>query len=192
VFNILLQVLDDGRLTDSKGRIVDFKNTVIIMTSNIGSPKILAAAGNREKAVRAVEEELLQVLRPEFLNRIDNRVVFDGLTRENMDNILAIQLKRVQRLLDQRDLKLEVTPRARAVIADAGFDPAFGARPLKRMVTTMLLNPMSSAIISGGYASGDTIKVDVSEDGQHMTFERIPGPESGEESAPRGAIDATA
>jgi ATP-dependent Clp protease ATP-binding subunit ClpB len=128
VFNILLQVLDDGRLTDSKGRIVDFKNTVIIMTSNIGSHKILAAAGDREKAVRAVEEELLQVLRPEFLNRIDNRVVFDALTRADMDHILEIQLRRVQKLLDARDLRLEVSQKVKDKLADLGSRRSAPAR----------------------------------------------------------------
>jgi len=188
VFNVLLQVLDDGRLTDSKGRVVDFKNTVVIMTSNIGSPKILAAAGNREKAVQAVEEELIRAFRPEFLNRIDNRVVFDALTRENMDDILTIQLiKKVQQLLDARDLVMEITPAARQVIGDAGYDPAFGARPLKRAITTMLLNPMSTAIVGGDYGVGDTIRVDLEETHgrKYLTFERIPAkPEEKPEPAP--------
>ena len=174
VFNILLQVLDDGHLTDSKGRHVDFKNTVIIMTSNIGAYKILEAGSDRAKAVAAVEKELLTTLRPEFLNRIDNRIVFDGLTRANMDHILDIQLKRVRRLLADRDMKLEISEAARKVIADIGYDPAFGARPLKRAITTHLLNPMSSAIVGGGYIAGDTVRVD--HQGNALTFERIPGP----------------
>ncbi len=171
VFNILLQLLDDGRLTDSKGRVVDFKNTVVIMTSNIGSLKILEAAGDRDKAIEAVESELLKALKPEFLNRIDNRIVFDGLTREDMDTILDIQLKRVRGMLANRDLQLEVTPAARKVIADLGYDPAFGARPLKRAITTHLLNPMSSAIIGGGFEGGDTMVVDAKDD--KLLFSRV-------------------
>ncbi len=182
VFNILLQVLDDGHLTDSKGRHVDFKNTVIIMTSNIGAHKILEAGGDRAKAVAAVEAALLNTLRPEFLNRIDNRIVFDALTRANMDKILDIQLKRVRRLLADREMKLEVSEGARKVIADIGYDPAFGARPLKRAITTHLLNPMSSAIVSGGYSAGDTVRVDV--EGDNLTFERVPAPPDDEGDMP--------
>ena len=183
VFNILLQVLDDGHLSDSKGRNVDFKNTVIIMTSNIGAHKILEAQGDREKAVAAVEAALLNALRPEFLNRIDNRIVFDALTRDNMDDILDIQLERVRRLLADREMSLEITQAARKVIADIGYDPAFGARPLKRAITTHLLNPMSSAIVGGGYTAGDTVRVDVEDD--CLTFERIPAPPEGDDGAPK-------
>ena len=173
IFNILLQLLDDGRLTDSKGRIVDFKNVVVIMTSNVGSHKIMEAK-NREEAVRAVTEELNKTFRPEFLNRIDDKVVFDALTRENMDHILNIQLQRLQRLLDSRELLLEVTPDARTAICDAGFDPAFGARPLKRAITTHLMNPMSRAIVSGNFIAGDTIRVGLEND--ELVFQHIPGP----------------
>ena len=178
VFNLLLQLLDDGRLTDSKGRTVDFKNTVVIMTSNIGSHRILEAAGDRAKAVAAVEAELLHHLRPEFINRIDNRIVFDALDRSDLDRILDIQLRRVQDMLAGRELSLAVTPKARSRICDLGYDPAFGARPLKRAITTELLNPMSSAIIGGGYEPGDTIRVDATD--QALTFERIPGPQASE------------
>jgi len=182
VFNILLQVLDDGHLSDSKGRHVDFKNTVIIMTSNIGAHKILEAAGDRAKAVAAVEAALLHALRPEFLNRIDNRIVFDALTRPNMDLILDIQLKRVRQLLAAREMQLEISEAARTVIADIGYDPSFGARPLKRAITTHLLNPMSSVIVGGGYTAGDTVKVDVEDNS--LTFERIPAPPEGSEPQP--------
>jgi ATP-dependent Clp protease ATP-binding subunit ClpB len=182
VFNILLQVLDDGHLTDSKGRHVDFKNAVIIMTSNVASSKIMEAQGDRERAIREVNAELNKAFRPEFLNRIDDKIVFDPLTRDNMDFILEIQLKRVRRLLDARELRLEVTPEARTKIADLGFDPAFGARPLKRSITQYMMNPMSQAIVGGGYIAGDTIKVDYEDDA--ITFERIPGPESEEPVAP--------
>jgi ATP-dependent Clp protease ATP-binding subunit ClpB len=153
---------------------VDFKNTVVIMTSNIGSLKILEAGGDRDKAVAAVESELLHALKPEFLNRIDNRIVFDALSREDMDRILDIQLARVRGLLANRDLKLEITPAARTALCDLGYDPAFGARPLKRAVTTHLLNPMSSASNAGGYEPNDTIRVDLQ--GSALTFSRLPAP----------------
>jgi ATP-dependent Clp protease ATP-binding subunit ClpB len=202
VFNVLLQLLDDGRLTDSKGRIVDFKNVVVIMTSNVGSQKIMEAAQARQKqaadikgtkegeallgamdAIRdsyrkkveaAVDAELSQKFRPEFLNRIDDKIVFDPLTREDMDRILEIQLKRMRKLMQQRELKLEVTAAAKFAIAEAGFDPAFGARPLKRAITQYLMNPMSKAIVGGGYEAGDTVKVDM--EGDSISFERVAGP----------------
>jgi ATP-dependent Clp protease ATP-binding subunit ClpB len=186
VFNILLQLLDDGRLTDSKGRTIDCKNIVLIMTSNIGSRKIMEAAGDREKATKAVLEELKRSVKPEFLNRIDDVIVFDALTRENLDFIFDIQMRRVHKLLHARTLNIEVSAEARTALCDAGYDPAFGARPLKRAIQQYLLNPMSKAIVSGGYGPGDTIRVDVEpgEDGI-INFERIPGPEEeGEDEAP--------
>ena len=187
VFNILLQVLDDGRLTDSKGRTVDFKNTVVIMTSNIGSRRIIDAKGDRDKAISAVMEELRRTLKPEFLNRIDDVIVFDALTRADMDHIFKIQMKRVGRLLDSRQLAIEVTDAARTALCDAGFDPDFGARPLKRAIQQYLLNPMSKAIVSGNYGPRDTVKVDV--EGDDITFERIPAPdEDGEPSAGSGPV----
>jgi len=175
VFNVLLQVLDDGRLTDSKGRTVDFKNTVMIMTSNIGSRKIMDAKGDREKATTAVLEELRRTLKPEFLNRIDDVIVFDALTRKDLDSIFEIQFKRVQRLLDERQLRIEVSPAAHTALCDAGYDPAYGARPLKRAIQQYLLNPMSKEIVAGAYGPGDMIKVDV--EGEDITFERVPAPE---------------
>jgi ATP-dependent Clp protease ATP-binding subunit ClpB len=173
VFNVLLQVLDDGRLTDSKGRTVDFKNTVLIMTSNVGSRLIMENQGNRQKMESEVMAELRRTFKPEFLNRIDDIIIFDALRREDMDKILQVQLKRVRRLLTDRQLSLDVTPAALHAIAEAGFDPLFGARPLKRAIQQYLLNPMSKSIVSGGYMPGDTIRVDV-EDGD-ITFERVPG-----------------
>ena len=190
VFNILLQLLDDGRLTDSKGRVVDFKNVVVIMTSNVGSHKIMEAKGDRAKAEKAVNDELNRSFRPEFLNRIDDKVVFDALTYDNMDAILSIQLRRVRKLLTARDLQLEISKAARTAIVDAGYDPTFGARPLKRAMTAMLLNPMSSAIVGGGYDSGDTVKVDVEEqDGKrYLAFERIPAPPEEDDGGLEGAV----
>lgn len=173
VFNVLLQVLDDGRLTDSKGRIVDFKNVVVIMTSNVASSKIMEFAGDREKAYAAVNAELTHAFRPEFLNRIDDKIVFDPLTRADMDHILNIQLKRSEALLLQRELKLDVRAEARTALCDIGFDPAFGARPLKRAITTHLMNPMAKAIVGGGFTPGDTIQVDCLDEA--IRFTRIAG-----------------
>ncbi len=174
VFNVLLQVLDDGRLTDSKGRTVDFKNTVLIMTSNVGSHRIMELANDRAKMEAEVLAELRRAFKPEFLNRIDDITIFDALRREDMDKILVVQLKRVRKLLTDRQLKIELTDAAMDAIAEAGFDPAYGARPLKRAIQQHLLNPMSKAMVSGGYSAGDTVKVDVED--EHITFERIPAP----------------
>jgi ATP-dependent Clp protease ATP-binding subunit ClpB len=182
VFNTLLQVLDDGRLTDGKGRLVDFKNVVIIMTSNVASQKIMEAGGDRKRAVDAVNAELMRSFRPEFLNRIDDKIVFDPLTRGDMDHILDIQLKRVGKLLATRELKLDVAPDARTVLADIGFDPAYGARPLKRAITQYLMNPLSKEIVGGGYHAGDTIRV-TKEGESQIAFERVPAPESAEPAA---------
>jgi ATP-dependent Clp protease ATP-binding subunit ClpB len=180
VFNILLQVLDDGRLTDSKGRTVDFRNSVVIMTSNVGAHKIIEAGGDAEKAASAVMSALKSHFRPEFINRIDDTVIFDALTRVNMDSIFKIQMKRVQSLLSERQLFVEVTDEARTALCDAGFDPTFGARPLKRAIQQYLLNPMSKAIVAGGYGPKDTIFVNVN-DKDEITFTRVPAPEEEEE-----------
>jgi ATP-dependent Clp protease ATP-binding subunit ClpB len=180
VFNIMLQIFDDGRLTDSKGRTVDFRNTVIIMTSNVGSHKILGAKGDRDKMRREVMGELTIKFRPEFLNRIDDKVIFDGLTRENMDAIFDIQMRRVQKLLDDRQIRIQISDAARTVLCDAGFDPDYGARPLKRSIQQYLLNPMSKAIVAGGYGTKDTVAIDIEQDEfgtDQISFTRIPAPD---------------
>ena len=164
VFNVLLQVLDDGRLTDSRGRQVDFKNTVLIMTSNVASDKIFAAKGDREKAKAAVQAELIKSFRPEFLNRIDDKIIFDPLTREDLDKILEIQLGHVYGLLADRDLSIQLTPDAKSYLCDLGFDPVYGARPLKRTVQNLLLDPLSLSILASEYAASDVIEVDVVDD----------------------------
>ena len=173
VFNTLLQVLDDGRLTDTKGRTVDMRNVVMIMTSNVGSRHLLQAGDNREEAERKVLEELHASFRPEFLNRIDDRILFAPLTRENMGPILEIQLGRVRQLLKGRQLELQLTDEAKEAICEAGFDPDSGARPLKRAIQQYLLNPMAKQIVSGGYEPGDTVRVD--SDGESITSEHVPG-----------------
>jgi ATP-dependent Clp protease ATP-binding subunit ClpB len=187
VFNVLLQVLDDGRLTDSKGRTVDFKNTVMILTSNVGAHKIMEAGGDAKKAEQEVMGALRRKFRPEFLNRIDDIVIFDALTRKDMDFIFDIQMNRVRKLLSERQLNVEVTSNARTALCDAGFDPTYGARPLKRAIQQHLLNPMSKAIVSGGYGPKDTVHVDI--DGEdNIIFTRIAAPNEDEENESSGVL----
>ena len=172
VFNVLLQVLDDGRLTDGQGRTVDFKNTVIVMTSNLGSHQIMQMAGQPSELIRdAVWAELKQHFRPEFLNRIDETVVFHALDRTNIEAIAKIQLKTLEKRLEKMDMKLEVSPAALAELAKAGFDPVFGARPLKRAIQQHLENPVSRLILEGKFGPKDVIPVDV-EDGEFV-FSRM-------------------
>lgn len=161
VFNILLQVLDDGRLTDGQGRTVDFRNTVIIMTSNLGSD-LIQAMGDKsyEEMKNAVMEVVAMHFRPEFINRIDETVVFHGLGKTHMGAIANIQLARLQKRLAERDLQLDISADALAYLVDAGYDPTFGARPLKRAIQTLIENPLASAILSGKYPSGTRIKAD--------------------------------
>ncbi|MEC7987847.1 MAG: ATP-dependent chaperone ClpB [Myxococcota bacterium] len=179
VFNILLQVLDDGRLTDSKGRTVDFRNTVMILTSNVGAHKIMDAGGDAKKAEADVQAALRRKFRPEFLNRSDDTVIFDALRREDMDAIFRNQMTRVRTRLEERQLNIEITPKATTALCDAGFDPVFGARPLKRAIQQYLLNPMAKSMVSGGYTAKDTIHVDVDED-ERIVFTRIAAPEEEE------------
>ncbi|KAF1043615.1 ATP-dependent chaperone ClpB [Xylophilus sp.] len=162
VFNVLLQVLDDGRLTDGQGRTVDFKNTVIVMTSNIGSPIIQSMVGRPNEEIKeAVWDELKNHFRPEFLNRIDETVVFHALDAKNIESIAAIQLKVLTARLAKIDLALDVSPAALAEIAKVGFDPVFGARPLKRAIQQRIENPLSKLLLEGRFAPKDTIHVSV-------------------------------
>jgi ATP-dependent Clp protease ATP-binding subunit ClpB len=175
VFNILLQILDDGRLTDSQGRLVDFRNCVIIMTSNIGSHFILeqAGAGDWSAVERTVMAELRRHFRPEFLNRIDDIIVFRPLTREQLARIVELQLERLRGMLVERAIALHLTPQAEQAIAEAGYDPAFGARPLKRAIQRMLQNPLAMLLLEGEFVDGDTIIVDRGPDGE-LAFTRAP------------------
>ncbi|WP_025412138.1 ATP-dependent chaperone ClpB [Gemmatirosa kalamazoonensis] len=158
VFNILLQILDDGRLTDSQGRTVDFRNTVIIMTSNVGSSFILEHAQDDWALVETeVWNAMREHFRPEFLNRVDDIVLFKPLTEEHIDRIIDLQLGRLRRLLADRKLTLELTPEARELLAQEGYDPAFGARPLKRAIQRMIQNPLALAVLEGRFNEGDTI-----------------------------------
>src|SRR5213079_1544125 len=158
VFNVLLQILDDGRLTDSQGRTVDFRNTVLIMTSNIGSQYILEmGTQNWEQVETKVMELLRQTFRPEFLNRVDDTIIFRPLSSEDIAKIVDIQITRVERLVAE------------------GYDPVYGARPLKRAIQRLLQNPLALAVLEGKYAEGDRIRVNRSKDGSHLTFERTAG-----------------
>jgi len=172
VFNVLLQVLDDGRLTDGQGRTVDFKNTVIVMTSNLGSHQIMQMAGQSSEAIHdAVWAEVKQHFRPEFLNRIDEAVVFHALDAKNIESIARIQLKVLEARLEKMDMKLVVSPKALAELAKAGFDPVFGARPLKREIQRRIENPVAKLILEGRFGPKDVIPVDF-EDGA-FAFERV-------------------
>ena len=161
VFNVLLQLLDDGRLTDSQGRTVDFSNTVIIMTSNIGSPLILERAGAEEWSVveALVLAELRKYFRPEFLNRVDDVVVFRPLGAGELSKIVELQLRRVEELLSERKIKLRVSDSARELIAQEGYDPAYGARPLKRAIQRLLQNPLALRLLEGEFGEGDVVEV---------------------------------
>jgi ATP-dependent Clp protease ATP-binding subunit ClpB len=165
VFNVLLQVLDDGRMTDGQGRTVDFKNTVIVMTSNLGSHLIQSMAGSEQKEIKdAVMGEVQQHFRPEFINRIDEIVVFHALDSKNIGAIAKIQLDLLNKRLAAMDMSMEVSDAALNKIAEAGFDPLFGARPLKRAVQNLIENPLSKEILEGKFAPGDGIGVDVADD----------------------------
>ena len=172
VFNVLLQVLDDGRLTDGQGRTVDFKNTVIVMTSNLGSHQIMQLAGQPIEEIReAVWAEVKQHFRPEFLNRIDEAVVFHALDAKHIEAIARIQLKVLEARLEKMDMKLDVSARALAELAKAGFDPVFGARPLKREIQRRIENPVAKLILEGRFGPKDVIPVDFG-NGEYG-FERV-------------------
>jgi ATP-dependent Clp protease ATP-binding subunit ClpB len=174
VFNVLLQILDEGRLTDSQGRTVDFRNTVIIMTSNIGSAHILDwAEGNRGEAewsaaAGRVRGELRVHFRPEFLNRVDDIVVFRPLSRGDIGQIVDLQLGHLRKLLADRKLSLEISEPARQLLAEWGYDPVYGARPLKRVIQSRLQNPLALEVLEGRFTEGDIIRVGAAE-GQ-LTF----------------------
>ena len=173
VFNALLQVLDDGRLTDGKGRTVDFRNTVVIMTSNVGSDLIQESSRRGEDDER-LKDKLMDVLRhtfrPEFLNRVDETVVFKSLGKDEIARIVDIQLKDLRKRLAERKLQLEVTPEAKAMLAERGYDPVFGARPLKRTIQRMIENPLAVEVLAGRFVEGDTIVV--APDGETLSFRK--------------------
>jgi ATP-dependent Clp protease ATP-binding subunit ClpB len=171
VFNVLLQVLDDGRMTDGQGRTVDFKNTVVIMTSNLGSHKIQSLDESDPAVVKlAVMAEVRGHFRPEFINRIDEIVVFHGLDDKNIGQIAKIQLSILRQRLQRMDMELDVTENALQKIAEAGYDPVYGARPLKRAIQQQIENPLSKQILEGRFGPKDTIRVDAK--GNDLVFDK--------------------
>ena len=168
VFNVLLQILDDGRLTDSKGRTVDFKNTVLIMTSNLGSREIQAAEGDEEQVREAVTQELQMNFKPEFLNRIDDIVIFHQLSREQITQIIEVQLERLRAMLREREVNLVLEDSAKQLLAREGYDPNYGARPLKRAIQTLIQNPLAIKLLRSEIKPGQTIRV--SAEGSEMKF----------------------
>ncbi len=183
VFNVLLQILDDGRLTDSKGRVVDFKNTVLIMTSNLGSREIQAATEN-PLADRDINKDVLQVLRdhfkPEFLNRIDDIVVFKQLTKDQIAKIIDVQLEKLRKNLEERGITIELDDTAKDLIVAEGYDPVYGARPLRRAIQTLVQNPLAVSLLKGDLASGQTIRVSA-ENGE-MKFSPVEGSQKAAQS----------
>jgi len=168
VFNILLQILDDGRLTDGQGRTVDFRNTLIIMTSNLGSQVIKEFSQDYDVMQREVRKILEGHFRPEFLNRVDEVVIFRGLTREAILRIVDLQLALLAKRLEERNVKLEVSRKARELLAARGYDPIYGARPLKRTIQQDVQNPLAMRLLAGDFAEGDTVRVDVSDKDQFV------------------------
>jgi ATP-dependent Clp protease ATP-binding subunit ClpB len=160
VFNILLQILEDGRLTDGQGRTVDFRNTVIIMTSNLGSHILQDPTLSEDDKEKAVLEAVRHNFRPEFLNRIDEIIIFSPLTRDQIKHIVNIQLERLRKRLADRRITLQLTPAALEVIANEGYDPTYGARPLKRVIQRRIQDPLAMAVLDGQFHEGDTVVVD--------------------------------
>src|SRR5438094_4065734 len=181
VFNVLLQILDDGRLTDGQGRTVDFRNTVVILTSNLGSQHL--TGGDSETEDKRVREAIRAELRPELLNRIDEIVVFHSLGREELARIVEIQLGRLSKLLSDKQLRLEMTDRAKQAVGKAGYDPVYGARPLKRALQRMVLDPLAIKVLQGDFRPGDTIRVDANASEETLTFTKVNGARGAESPA---------
>jgi ATP-dependent Clp protease ATP-binding subunit ClpB len=170
VLNVMLQLLDDGRLTDGKGRTVDFKNTVVIMTSNLGSSALtdLEDRSIDERVKREVMDALRAHLRPEFINRVDEIIVFQPLTREQMKSIIDIQVRQILKRLDERKIFVDLTEAAKAWLVREGYDPAYGARPLKRAIQRHILDPLALRVLDGEFREGDHVQVDAGPGG--LTF----------------------
>jgi len=174
VFNVLLQILEDGRLTDGKGRTVDFRNTVLVMTSNVGSTAIFELAGkDPERARKKAMEALRQSFRPEFINRIDEIVIFNPLGKEQLERIIRLLLKDVERLLGERQITLEISPAATELLLREGYDPAYGARPLRRAIQRLVQDPLAMQILEGAILPGDHVRVDRDGSKDAMRFERV-------------------
>jgi ATP-dependent Clp protease ATP-binding subunit ClpB len=179
VWNVLLQVLDDGRLTDGQGRTVDFKNVVIILTSNVGSHHIMALDDD-EMIRKSVMEDLRDAFRPEFLNRLDETIIFHRLDRAQLRQIVDVQLRNFEQRLADRELRLEISEAAKDFLANVGYDPTYGARPLKRAIQRYLENGLAEDILAGRFTAGDTIRVDVGEG--KLVFEQAAGAQEGPEA----------
>jgi ATP-dependent Clp protease ATP-binding subunit ClpB len=178
VFNVFLQILDDGRLTDGQGRTIDFKNTIVIMTSNIGSHRILDYSGDFSSADFAVMratvlDELRQRFRPEFLNRIDEIVVFHALSEDELKQIVEIQLDRVRERLRDRRITLEIADDAKTHLVRAGYDPSYGARPLKRAIQREVETPLGRKILGGEVRDGDVMRIGFDADRGELTFKTV-------------------
>jgi ATP-dependent Clp protease ATP-binding subunit ClpB len=171
VFNVLLQILDDGRLTDAKGRTVDFKNTVLIMTSNLGSREIQEAEGDEKQVRETVLQELQANFKPEFLNRIDDIVIFHQLSREQIVQIIDVQLERLRAMLAERNIQMVLDESAKRLLAREGYDPNYGARPLKRAIQTLIQNPLAVKLLQGDILPGQTIRVSADGDKIDITAE---------------------
>jgi ATP-dependent Clp protease ATP-binding subunit ClpB len=176
VFNVLLQLLDDGRLTDGQGRTVDFKNTIVIMTSNVGSQRILQYKGSYvgevyDRMKSAVLEELRRSFRPEFLNRVDEIIVFHALSEANLMKIVDIQLRYLRRRLEERHIGLELTEAAKEHLVRVGYDPAYGARPLKRTIQREVETALGRLLLQGKVRDGQTVRVDYDAGRGELTFE---------------------
>ena len=174
VFNVFLQILDDGRLTDGQGRTVDFRNVVLIMTSNIGSEHIAELGEDqRELMLTRVEEALRSRFKPEFLNRVDETIVYHQLRREDFHRIVDIQLERVRKLLAERRIEVEVTDEAKELLAQKGYDPHYGARPLKRTIQRMIQDPLAMRILEGDFPEGSKVCVDARVSGDALEFRSV-------------------
>jgi ATP-dependent Clp protease ATP-binding subunit ClpB len=169
VFDVLLQVLDDGRLTDGQGRTVDFRNTILILTSNLGSQYLVDASLSTEQKEEAVQALVRQAFKPEFVNRLDDIVVFQALTREDLAQIVSLYVDRLARRIGGRRLELAVTPDARAWLAEMGYDPIYGARPLRRLMQHEIDDRLATEILRGTVRDGDTVRVDLDDSGEGLT-----------------------
>jgi ATP-dependent Clp protease ATP-binding subunit ClpB len=166
---VLLQILDDGRLTDSKGRTVDFKNTVLIMTSNLGSREIQEVSDDEKQVREAVTEVLREHFKPEFLNRIDDIVIFDRLSRDEIAKIIDVQLERLRAMLQERNISIVLEESARELLSREGYDPSFGARPLKRAIQTLIQNPLAMKLLRAEIQPGQTVFVSARNGEMHFS-----------------------
>jgi ATP-dependent Clp protease ATP-binding subunit ClpB len=173
VFDLLLQVLDDGRLTDGQGRTVDFRNAILILTSNLGSQLLIEPGVDWAAKVAGVNEIVRQSFKPEFVNRLDDIVVFSPLSTGDLGQIVSLQIDRLERRLAERRLQLAVTPDARTWLAERGYDPVYGARPLRRLMQHEIDDALARAILSGTISDGDVVRVDVASDGDDLVVERM-------------------